>query len=91
MSQNAVLNLLSQLFYYHFGSHSTDIAMDIHGFYVEDGAEPPNRSTMHQFIVKIIPFDDFAPVKNGNATLQVTAGLYETCLSGTTLWLSQKQ
>lgn len=45
--------------------------MDAHGFYVEDGSDPPNRSVMNQFIVKVIPVDTISPSLVANVSLQV--------------------
>jgi hypothetical protein len=65
-----------ELYYRHNGPHSTSIVMDHNLFTVQDSSDPPNRSDVEDFIVKILPVDDIAPHQNEGTTLQFSKEPY---------------
>lgn len=60
-----------RLFYRHSGPHSPGPATDQFAFRVEDGHDPPNRSGLHRFVIRVHPVDRLPPELGSGCPLRM--------------------
>lgn len=60
-----------KIFFKYVGAQNLNIVLERFNFYLTDHGNPPNRSPLYTFTVKVHPLDDVPPYLNPNTVLQL--------------------